>query len=73
MPRDIDMKGHYMNSKDWGCFLWERNDESAGGSSIAFSLGKVEEVVPQSTEALRQAGVSGASGRQSEGPERVKE
>lgn len=45
MPRDIDMEGHYMTPKGQEYFLWERTDEPEGGSSVAFSLGKVEEVV----------------------------
>lgn len=61
-----------MNSKGQGCFLWERNDEPEGGSSTAFSPGKVEEVVPQCIEALRQEGNSRDAESQREGFERVK-
>lgn len=47
MPRDRDMGGHYVHLGEQVSFPWERKgDEPGGGSGIASSLGRVEEVVP---------------------------
>lgn len=54
-------------------FLWERNDEPNRGSDSVPGLGRLEEAVPQCTEAFRQEWSSEDAGSQGEGLERVKE